>query len=321
MTSQSEKIVSDFQVRKSRAQKEAFRAWLCGELERAGYTPHVENGFAARNVVAGDPERADVIFSAHYDTCAVLPFPNFITPRNMLFYLLYQLCLVVPLFLAIAVVEAVLLAASVPLVKAGAEWVLLLMPLASMALCILFVWWVLDGPANKHTANDNTSGVLTLLETALALPEGDRERVCFVFFDNEEKGLFGSTTFTRGHRRAKREALNINFDCVSDGDSLQFFPGKALKQDEEALRRIEAAFTSQGRKTAEVVRGFGFYPSDNMLFRRGVGVCALRHKKIVGYYMGRIHTNKDTVLDVENIALLRDGALRLAAMDRVGKGS
>mgnify|MGYP002508405661 CR=1 FL=1 len=76
--------------------------WLCGELEKAGCAPSVETCFAAKNVVAGDPEKAKVIFSAHYDTCAVLPFPNFITPRNLFFYLCYQLMLVVPLFLVVA---------------------------------------------------------------------------------------------------------------------------------------------------------------------------------------------------------------------------
>ena len=105
MLLQSQKIMSGFQVRKSKKQKEAFRAWLCGELEAAGYAPKVEKGFAARNVVAGDPETARVIFSAHYDTCAVLPIPNFITPRNMFFYVCYQLLLVIPLFLVIAVAE------------------------------------------------------------------------------------------------------------------------------------------------------------------------------------------------------------------------
>ena len=98
----SRRVLTDLQVRKSRSQKEAFRAWLCKELEAAGYTPHVENGFAAKNVVAGGPETAKVLFSAHYDTCAVLPFPNFITPRNLFFYLCYQLMLVVPLFLVAA---------------------------------------------------------------------------------------------------------------------------------------------------------------------------------------------------------------------------
>ncbi|MDE7262577.1 MAG: Zn-dependent exopeptidase M28 [Oscillospiraceae bacterium] len=314
MLLQSQKIMSGFQVRKSKKQKEAFRAWLCGELEAAGYTPKVEKGFAARNVVAGDPETAKVIFSAHYDTCAVLPIPNFITPRNLFIYMCYQLLLVIPVFLVIAVAEGVLIAAAEAL---GVWQIMVLAPVLSMALCFFFCWWILDGPANQHTANDNTSGVITLLETALAMPEEDREKVCFVFFDNEEKGLFGSAAFTKAHKKAKKETLNINFDCVSDGDYIQFFPAKPLKRDGEALERVEAAFRGRGEKKTEVVRGFGFYPSDNRAFKRGVGVCALRHKRIIGYYMGRIHTNKDTVLEEENIALLRDGALRLAAAEKI----
>lgn len=314
MTEQSHKIMEDFQVRKSKKQKEDFRNWLCEELKKAGYAPKVEKGFAARNVVVGDPDTAKIIFSAHYDTCAVLPIPNFITPRNMLFYICYQLLLVIPLFLLVAVVEGILLAV---IVELRSPALLMLMPFLSIALCVFFVWWILDGPANKHTANDNTSGVITLLETALSMPEKDRGKVCFVFFDNEEKGLFGSAAFIKAHKKAKKEALNINFDCVSDGDYIQFYPGSAMKgKDPETLDRIEAAFQGRGGKAVEVVRGFGFYPSDNKAFKRGVGVCALKHKRFIGYYMDRIHTNKDTVFEEENIELLRDGALRLAAAEK-----
>lgn len=304
MLPQSQKIMEDFQIRKSRKQKEAFRAWLCGELEKAGWAPGVEKSFAAKNVVVGNPETAKAVLSAHYDTCAVLPIPNFITPRNMFFYILYQLLFVAIMLAAVFAWDFFAFAFLNLPVFAGI--------LGSYALCAFFIWWILDGPANKHTANDNTSGVITLLEIALALPASDREKVCLVFFDNEEKGLFGSAAFTRAHRRARREALNINFDCVGDGDYLQFFPGKALKKDAEALERLEAAFTGAGEKRTEVVRGFGFYPSDNKAFRRGVGVCALKKKKLTGYYMDRIHTGRDTVLEEENVRLLRDGAVRLA---------
>ncbi len=310
MTPQSRKIIENFQIRKSRKQKESFRSWLCEELKNAGYAPSVQAGFAARNVVAGDPDTAKVIFSAHYDTCAVLPIPNFITPRNMFFYICYQLLMIAPLFLVIAAAEAVLLAV---IVKLQSPELLLLMPVTSIALCAFFVWWIIDGPANKHTANDNTSGVITLLEAALSMPDEDRKQVCFVFFDNEEKGMFGSAAFTKAHRKAKKETLNINFDCVSDGNFIQFFPGRKLKTDEDILARIEAAFPGNTEKRIEVVRGFGFYPSDNALFEKGVGVCALRRRKIVGYYMDRIHTHRDTVLEEENIELLRRGALALAA--------
>ena len=255
-------------------------------------------------MVAGDADTAKVIFSAHYDTCAVLPIPNFITPRNLFFYICYQM-----LFLLIFLVVIFLFDFSFFLLTGAPAAVGIGL---SYILCIFLVWWILNGPANKHTANDNTSGVVTLLETALTMPDEDRKKVCFVFFDNEEKGLFGSAAFTRAHKKAKKEILNINFDCVSDGDSIQFYPGGGLKKDGAALEQIERAFESRGEKQTEVVRGFGFYPSDNAAFKRGVGVCALKHKKIVGYYINRIHTSKDTIFEEENIEILRDGAVRLA---------
>jgi len=305
MLPQSMKIMEDFQVRKSKKQKEAFRAWLCGELEAAGCVPKVEEGFTAKNVVAGDPDTAKVIFSAHYDTCAVLPIPNFITPRNLFFYICYQMLFLLIFFVVVFTAELAVFFLTDASLEVGMA--------VSYALCAFMVWWIITGPANKHTANDNTSGVVTLLETALAMPREDREKVCFVFFDNEEKGMLGSAAFTKRHKKAKKETLNINFDCVSDGDFIQFFPGWAMKEKDPAmLDRIEAAFQGRGEKVVEVVRGFGFYPSDNKAFRKGVGVCALKRKKSLGYYMDRIHTNKDTVLEEENIEILRDGALRLA---------
>ena len=313
MTPQSQKILDEMQVRKSRKQKAGFRAWLCRELETAGWTVTVEHArldpLAGYNVVAGDPEQAKVLYTAHYDTQAVLPIPNFITPRNPLFYVLYQLLIVIPMLAAVAAAEILLIFLTEALGASELLW--WLAPLCSVLICVFFIWWIIDGPANKHTANDNTSGVVTLVETALALPPELREKVCFVFFDNEEKGMFGSIGFSSKHKRVKKNTLVINFDCVGDGDSIQFFPKGGLKKDAAALEAIEAAFLPSGGKEVQVVRGFGFYPSDNANFKKGAGVCALKHKKALGYYMDRIHTAKDTVCDERNIALLRDGAVRL----------
>ena len=307
MTEAAKTVLTAYEVRKSKKQKEAFRAYLCQELEKLGYTPRVESGRVLvmnHNVVAGDPEKAKVLFTAHYDTCAVLPFPNFITPRNLFVYLLYQLALVV-LFLVLAVVEEVglLLAFDPPL------WVQMPVLYAVLGFCI---WWMLAGKANRHTANDNTSGVVTLLEIAAALPPEMRHTVCFVWFDNEEKGLFGSSAFTSAHRRVKADTLMLNFDCVGDGDHLQFFPSKTVKKSAEIMALLETSFPSQGQKTVEIVRGFGLYPSDQAVFRRGVGIAALKKAPVIGYYMDRIHTRRDTVLEEENIQLLRDGAVALA---------
>lgn len=124
--------------------------------------------------------------------------------------------------------------------------------------------------------------------------------------------MFGSAAFAKRHRTVKKNTLVINFDCVGDGDSIQFFPQKRLKTDTAALSALESAFRPGEGKDVQVVRGFGFYPSDNASFKRGAGVCALKHKPVIGYYMDRIHTAKDTVCDERNVALLRDGAVRLA---------
>ena len=308
MTSETNHLLKHFQIRKSSAQKAAFRDWLTNVLAAAGYEPRIESGGSlvkSNNVVVGNPEKASVVYTAHYDTCAVLPFPNFITPRNFFLYLLYQLLICVPIF-ALAIGAEVLL---LFLWEDCPLWLAMVVVYAVLAFCI---WWIMDGPANKHTANDNTSGVATLLEIALSLPEKDRGKVAFIFFDNEEKGLLGSSQFKKAHGKRMADTLLINFDCVSDGDYIQFYPNKKLKRNKQTLTLLEKAFLSDGIKAVEIVHDFGFYPSDQKAFVNGVGVAAL-HKGRFGYWLGRIHTNRDTVFQAENIELLRRGAVALAA--------
>lgn len=304
MTDLSRTILEKYQIRKTKQQKADFRQWLCGELNQLGYAPREERGGGSRNLVVGDPEKASVIFTAHYDTCAVLPVPNFITPRNLLWYLLYQLVLV-------AIIFALAIAAEIGLLLLWEDCPIWLAIGTVYAVLLFEVWWLLSGPANRHTVNDNTSGVLTLVEIAQALPAERRDEVALVFFDNEEKGLFGSSAFAKAHKSVQKNTLVVNFDCVSDGDYIQFFPAAAVKKERETLATLERTFPSSGSKTAEVVTGFGFYPSDQTRFRRGIGVCALKKNSIFGYYMDRIHTRRDTVLMEENIHLLRDGSLQL----------
>lgn len=311
MQEASKTVLEQFQIRKTKKQKAEFRDWLCEQLSAAGYAPKVErkwNFSDCRNVVVGDPDRAKVLFTAHYDTCAVLPIPNFVTPRSMVWYLLYQMLLGLLFILFGAAAVAIVL-----LLGGSAEMGML----AAYAAVVGSLFWMMGlGRANRHTANDNTSGVITLLEIALSLPEEVRSRVCIVFFDNEEKGLFGSSAFAGMHKAARKRTLTVNFDCVSDGDRIRLFPKRAVKRNAGELQLLEESFLPAEGKETEVVQGFGFYPSDQECFTRGVGVCALQYSRVFGEYMGRIHTGKDTVFDERNIELLRQGAVRLA--ERIG---
>ena len=312
MTRASQLVREQFEVRKTKQQKQAFRDWLCRTLEREGFAVQVERHkgiFTSHNVVVGDPERAKLLLTAHYDTCAVLPFPNFLTPRNLLWYLLYQL-LLLALFFAAIFVASFLVTTLLVFVAPDASWAVAASILISYALLVFCLWWLFDGKANRHTANDNTSGVVLLLETALSLPHELRQQVCFVFFDNEERGMLGAMAFGRAHKQVREQTPALNFDCVGDGDSIQFFPvRRARKTDLPQL--LEQAFEGNSKKTVEVVRGFAFYPSDQVAFHRGVGVCALKRSKVFGYYMDRIHTKRDTVLDEGNLRLLRRGIPKL----------
>lgn len=307
MTHQSQQLLAQFPVRKSGAQKAAFRDWLCRTLREAGYETKIEESkslVCSANVVAGDIDRAELVVGAHYDTCAVLPVPNFITPRNPVIFLVYQLLLAaVMVGLAVGAEILVLRLFDPPM------WV----ALAVVYVVLIFIlWWMMAGKANKHNVNDNTSGIITLLETALSLPEEQRNKIAFVFFDNEEKGLFGSAAFYKKHKAAMKDKLLLNFDCVSDGDHILFFPSKALKKEGAVLSRLETAFPSAGEKQVEIpTKGFAVYPSDQKHFPKGVGVAALNRAKIIGYYLGRIHTGRDTVMDERNIELLRKGILTL----------
>lgn len=312
MTETTRAVFDKHEIRKTRKQKSAFIDYVRSVSAAEGYTCKTEKGyFGARNVVVGDPDTAKVIYTAHYDTCARLPFPNFITPKCIWIYLLYQIVITVALLGIPAIVVA-------GVYHLGLLWSpALTVSLTETYEAPFLLWYLLllvemfllmAGPANRHTANDNTSGVTTLLDIMTALPTEARESVAFVFFDLEEMGLFGSAGFANQHKQIAKNTLLVNFDCVSDGDTVLF----ALRKGSERYAQvIEKAFPATDTLKVEVVSKGVFYPSDQANFTRGVGVAALKGKGRL-LYMDRIHTGRDTVYTEENITYLTEGAVRLA---------
>ena len=290
-------VLDAFPVRKSRKQKVAFRE-EAGALARSwGYQVRQEPGaLGCCNLVLGDPEQAKYLVTAHYDTCAGLPFPNLITPCNVLPFLGYQLLLVLLIFTA-----SFLLGLAAALLS-GSGFVGNLVQLAALWGCIL---WMLIGPANRHNANDNTSGVVTVLEIARTLPEKQRSKVCFVLFDLEEAGLIGSASYRKAHAQAVQRQLVLNLDCVGEGNHIRLFPTRKLKKDAQRLASLRRVCGCFGKKDIQIRdKGFAVYPSDQANFPYGVGICALKNSR-AGLYLGRIHTSRDTILEKTNVNLLR----------------
>jgi hypothetical protein len=301
MTPLSEKILAEYQVRKTKKQKTAFIDFMQSQIpglqvEQGGFGNN-------RNLVLGDVKTAKVILGAHYDTCAQLPFPNFISPKNIPLYIGYSLLICIPFGIVAGLINALLHFVT-------DDFILLYWGTFLPAMALMFFLFM-GGKPNPHTANDNTSGIITLCELISSMTEEQKAQNAFVFFDNEENGLLGSSFFCKLHKKDNlKNKLMINYDCVSDGDHMLFVLSKlAMKAHGEAFT---AAFPSTEEKTVYIEKSSNtMYPSDQANFPMGVGVAALKKKKFVGLYMNRIHTPKDTVFQEENIQFFVDGTIRL----------
>ncbi len=289
-------VLHQFPVRKTKQQKQNFRDTVCSYASGLGYPVTVETGyFRSQNVVIGNPDTAKYLVTAHYDTCARLLIPNFITPCNGALFILYQTVLVLGIILVAAlagVLTGLLLG----------EWAV--SPTNEIVFFGILGLMIL-GPANPSNVNDNTSGVVTLLEIMGTLPENQRSKVCFVLFDLEEAGLFGSSSYRKAHRQATDRQLVLNLDCVGEGDHIRLFPTRKLKKDRRKLTSLYKACGYFGKKDVLVQeKGFSVYPSDQGNFPYGMGICALKKSKF-GLYLGKIHTPGDTCLDETNVNILR----------------
>ena len=247
-----------------------------------------------QNLVIGNIENAQVILSAHYDTCAKMLIPNFITPLNHVFSILYGLLICVPFFVVSFIISNLIrYYTDNAVIAISVCWLILY---AFIALMII-------GPANRHNVNDNTSGVITLCELYSKLSDDTKAKVAIVFFDNEEKGLLGSGVFRKKHKNLLADKLLINLDCVSDGDTILLAVNKkARKRYADALHQV---FRSTDEKDILIRNAEKtYYPSDQAGFPLSVAVAAMKRKRIIGYYMDRIHTKNDTVMDERNIRYL-----------------
>lgn len=300
-----DEILQKYEIRKSNKEKAAFIEYIKERLAKAGYNPETdiaieEKGlglFKSRNIVVGNPAEAKVLLGGHYDTCAWMPFPNFMAPTNPVLFWGYQILLTIMILLF-----ATLISFPVGLVLNNSEIAYYVFLFSLIGLMIQ----LMVGFRNKHTANDNTSGIITLTRILEELPAEQRKKVCVIYFDNEEKGLFGSSFFYKKHRKQIRNKLLINFDCVGDGENIVTMADKRCRKDATYPLFVDALTQNAANANVNYLcrkMKFMQFPSDQMNYKKGIGVCALK-KSPIGYYVARIHTYFDTKCRKENVDYL-----------------
>lgn len=296
-----ETLVEKFPVRKSAKQKEAFRKWVVSDAAKSlGYEARVEQGRGLvenYNVVVGDPETAEVVFTAHYDTPATIGIPNIMIPRNMPLFYLYQIAIVGSLLLVAFCVGW--LASLAGLSFEGAYMV-------GWVFYMVLLIMMLGGIPNPHNVNDNTSGVAAVLGLMEKLPEEARGKAAFILFDNEEKGLLGSKAYAKAHQQVQYTKLIVNMDCVGVGETLLLIASKLATRLPSYPALEEALRSHGGREVKFFGKKGSACSSDQKSFKCGVVLTACKKRPIVGYYCPRIHTPKDTFADQDNLDFLAE---------------
>lgn len=293
-------VINDYMIRKSKKQKQAFISFLKNELAEDKISIKTEtygDMFKSENIVVGNLSTAKNVFTAHYDTCATMFFiPNFCTPKNFFVYAIYQIALL----------------ALLAVVSSGIGFLTYLIFhnvtsfLLGFAFSMLFFYFaLLLGPANKNNYNDNTSGVVCLLEMIKSLPEELKNKTCFIFFDNEEKGLIGSKLYNKRHKTLMKSKTIVNLDCISDGNAILC---GYKNVSEKSIEHMSKAIECQDEKKFEIQPAKKMiYPSDQKSFPNYFVLTACNESKLIGYYLSKIHTKKDIVFDERNIAIICNG--------------
>ena len=296
-------LLEKYQVRRSNAQKAAFLSYVQNACKEMGYESKIEEHtgmMKSKNLIAGDPDKAQAIFTAHYDTCAEMPVPNLIFPKNMLLTLLVQMPLILILL-------ALSLAVGLGLWHVTGQELMY-----SIGFFIIYFGgfsMIMFGPANKHTANDNTSGVAALLEIMGRLSQEEREKAAFIFFDNEEYGKIGSKQYAKAHPDIRKEKMLINLDCIGDGE--HFLIVAPRKKDEALEQLLQEAFQSENEIQAIHCSAKNtHYHSDQEAYHRGAAIAACRKNKL-GYHVPRIHTRRDIVCQESNLEYVCQGAVNI----------
>ncbi|MCL2190331.1 MAG: M28 family metallopeptidase [Defluviitaleaceae bacterium] len=291
------KLFIDHPTRMWRKEKDAFLTTCCGEFLLMGYdeseiTIHNNRnrfGFDSRNLLVGKAD-ADILITAHYDT----PGRNGFLARLVMPSFLEKTKGQVILFAIVITISLVIQFATdfiVPL-----EYRVVVAAIA--AIVLLFV----IGSAlvkNKHNHNDNTSGVLGVMQLAslLVTVPDLRNKCAFILFDHEEvmPGLLGSKAFEQWRKNTypNKPVQVINLDCIGNGDVLTI----ETKKPHDTFHNMVEFLKNEGY-IVSTKRSMG---SDHESFETAFSLCFQKRSRFGFLYIPKIHTGKDTICDLKKI--------------------
>ncbi|WP_251859719.1 M28 family peptidase [Clostridium sp. Marseille-Q2269] len=300
----SNKVAKEFGIRHTYIEKTNFLEFIDMELKSLGYETEIIQGKnikICRNLCTKE-NNADIIFTAHYDTPGTMPklfafiFKLFGHTRQIIGTIVY----IITILFIISFIRNILNVS-----------------ISYMILGILMFFPILV--KNKKNYNDNSSGVITLLNIAYELKNNEdlknkAHRIKIVLLDNEESGLLGSSLLSKYWKENDKyfkEKKIINFDCVGRGNIPMVYYSK--KMDSNLANLLYNTLSLHKSNSNKFV--CKYYPlSDDFSFKENPAVSIIFSNNSIipgGYYIPNIHCTKDNVLELDNIQWLTREVLNI----------
>ncbi|HYJ05581.1 MAG TPA: M20/M25/M40 family metallo-hydrolase [Chthoniobacterales bacterium] len=174
-----------------------------------------------------------------------------------------------------------------------------------------------DSVSTGPGANDDGTGVATLLETARALSVSGqqlRNDIIFLFTDSEETGLLGARAFVAEHTWAKEVEVALNFEGRGNGGPVIMFE---TSPQNGALIRALAKATSYPLANSLSYEIYKRLPNDtDMTVFKTAGVPGMNFAYIDG--LTHYHTQLDNLENVDARTLQHHGSNALALSRHFG---
>ena len=295
MTDYAALLAERFPVRKTAAQRQAFREWLTAELKSLGYKPREEvNGhFKAHNILVGDPEKTAVLFVAHTDTPARWLLPDWWFPRNYFLWGLWQLVHILLLLIPALIVYLAVWQISGQNAQLGL-WGLVV---TYVALLLLSQY----GPANPVNRGEDAD-LAAMLTLMASLPEEDRPKAAFLFTDRGAVGGMGAKAWAKAHPVPAYTRLTLAFARIGAGETLLLAATK-LAVKSTGFGALAGAFERDGeRKLVRCATAGCTVRGERRACRCGTSLTACRPSSLLGLWCRGGHTPADREADAANIA-------------------
>ncbi len=293
-------IILQLKRRFFRAEKRRFIEEIKSILNKFGYETNYlihKSLLKSENLETTNDECYEYLLIAHYDTGTRMPF--WMMWFMKIFGLNRQL-LILGIIFILSFLTSFLLG----------NYIVYLVILLFLSLIPIAI-------PNKVNYDDNTSGIISVLEIARKLElKGKKEKIKILIVDNEELGLWGSAAAYKMLNKSQDNLTNkkiINLDCVGQGNIPVIVSNSTSPYKNILLKHLSSKFKNV--KDINMI----LPASDNFSFRKYGALSVLMTENSSfkdGYYIKNIHSINDNLIDFERIDNLTDCIVEMITSDK-----